>query len=544
MEDRIVRIREDIKDLKSFYHISISPTRESRLREYYNSELDFLKQLDFSSFDQHDKIDYLLLKNYLERQLRDLDLQAAMDKKADVLLSSYARKIVQLCENRVRVVPMDAKNAAEELSRVHEEIVQVKGQVGKAQIALDKSSAFRAARIVDELRSNLQEWFRFYKGYDPLFSWWVPAPYTEVESSLCELAAVIRQKMVGIQPDDEDTIVGQPIGRQGLLEELSAEMIDYSPEEIIWIGERERLWCETELKKVSQELGYGNDWHRAMEYVKDQYVEPGKQRELVHDLAWEAIEFVQRHDMVTVPPLAAEAWQMFMMSPERQKINPFFLGGECIQVSYPTGAMSHEDKLMSLRGNNIHFSRATVFHELIPGHHLQLFMNARYCTYRQLFDTPFWIEGWSLYWEMILWDNDRFPKTLENRLGMLFWRLHRCARIVFSIKFHLGQMTPQQCVDFLVRNVGHERATAEGEVRRSLSGEYPPLYQAGYMLGALQIYSLRQELVGSGRMTQKEFHDGILRNNCMPIELLRALLQHQPLSREYRARWKFYEHGL
>ena len=33
---------------------------------------------------------------------------------------------------------------------------------------------------------------------------------------------------------------------------------------------------------------------------------------------------------------------------------------------------------------------------------------------------------------------------------MLFWRSHRCARIIFSLNFHLGKWTPQQCVDFLV----------------------------------------------------------------------------------------------
>jgi hypothetical protein len=207
----------------------------------------------------------------------------------------------------------------------------------------------------------------------------------------------------------------------------------------------------------------------------------------------EAISFVEEHDLVTVPTIAKETWQMFMMSPERQKVNPFFLGGECIIVSYPVDSMDHESKLMSMQGNNIHFSRATVFHEMIPGHHLQMHMNARHRPYRRLFDTPFWIEGWSLYWEFILWDDERFVKTPQNRIGMLFWQLHRCARIIFSLKFHLGQMTPHESIDLLVDGVGHERATAEGEVRRSLKGDYSPLYQAGYMLGALQIYALRKE---------------------------------------------------
>ena len=189
------------------------------------------------------------------------------------------------------------------------------------------------------------------------------------------------------------------------------------------------------------------------------------------------------------------------MSPERQFVNPFFTGGETISVSYPSNIMSEEQKLMSMRGNNIHFSRATVFHELIPGHELQGFMAARYRTHRRLFTTPLLGEGWSLYWELLLWDMN-FAKSPENRIGMLFWRMHRCARIIFSLSFHLEKMTPKECIDFLVDRVGHERENAIGEVRRSFNGGYGPLYQAAYLLGGIQLHVLHHELVDSGENDQ------------------------------------------
>ena len=86
---------------------------------------------------------------------------------------------------------------------------------------------------------------------------------------------------------------------------------------------------------------------------------------------------------------------------------------------------------------------------------------------------------------MLLWDKG-FPTTPENKVGMLFWRMHRASRIIFSLNFHLGNWTPEQCIDFLVDQVGHERANAEAEVRRSFNGSYPPLYQLAYMMGGLQ----------------------------------------------------------
>jgi uncharacterized protein (DUF885 family) len=200
--------------------------------------------------------------------------------------------------------------------------------------------------------------------------------------------------------------------------------------------------------------------------------------------------------------------------------------------------MSEDDKLMSLRGNNPYFSRATVHHELIPGHHLQGFMTDRYNAHREAFHTPFWGEGWALYWEMLLWDKG-FPRTPEEKIGMLFWRMHRSARIIFSLRFHQGTMTPQQAIDFLVDRVGHERANATAEVRRSFNGTYPPLYQIAYMIGGLQFRALHKDLVDSGRMTDRAFHDAILQGGTMPVEMVRARLLGTLLPRDYQPSWRF-----
>ncbi|OJD14573.1 hypothetical protein AJ78_05091 [Emergomyces pasteurianus Ep9510] len=541
MQQRIERVTEDLKCLNAFYNISFSPERVNRLQEYYKEQLNDLSKEDFDSFTLQNKIDYLLLRNYLQRNVRQLDLDTQRDKKMQPLLP-FAPTIINLCQERQKMKNVNGQRAASDLNDATRLISEIKQRIEAGKVTIEKSSALRGVKATDELRNHLQEWFDFFNGYDPLFTWWVSEPYGKIAKALEDLTPLIREKLVGIAPGDEgDAIVGEPIGREGLLADLEAEMIPYSPEELLSIGESEYTWCEAEMIKASTELGYGRNWHQALEYVKTLHVEPGQQTQLVHDLALEAIEYVTKHDLVTVPPLAAETWRMFMISPERQKQSPFFLGGEKIMVSYPTSDMDHESKLMSMRGNNIHFARATVFHELIPGHHLQMYVNARHRAYRQLFFTPFWIEGDALYWEMILWDK-KFPATPENKIGMLFWRMHRCVRIIFSLNFHLGLMSAGECVNQLVERVGHERATAEGEVRRSFGGDYTPLYQAGYMLGALQLYALRKEVVDSGMMMpEKEFHDRILKENHMPIELLRALFKELPVEREFKANWRFYE---
>ena len=100
--------------------------------------------------------------------------------------------------------------------------------------------------------------------------------------------------------------------------------------------------------------------------------------------------------------------------------------------------MSNDEKLMSLRGNNRNFARATVFHELIPGHRLQAYMQERYRTYRSSVSHAVLDRRWAVYWEMQMWDL-KFPRTPEERIGMLFWRMHRAAQDYFLAQLSLGK---------------------------------------------------------------------------------------------------------
>lgn len=458
--------------------------------------------------------------------------------KAKVEASDQFR--LRRLEKAVSVIGKTESEAAKEItdaykaSMLKDPLVYVAVREGKK-----RTIANRSARAVASLRDTLRRWYGYYNGYDPTFTWWCESPYKAADEALLKYQTYISTKLVGIAPDDKTTIIGDPIGREALIEELKFEMIPYSPEELVQIANKEFDWCIAEFKKASREMGFGDHYMKAIEAVKQKYVEPGKQPELIAKFAWEAIEYLEKNDLVTVPKIARDNWRMEMMSPERQLVAPFFLGGETILVAYPTDGMTHEQKMMSLRGNNPHFARAVTHHELIPGHHLQGFMAQRYRPYRRDFRTPFNTEGWALYWEFLLWDKG-FIKTPEDKIGALFWRSHRAARIIFSLNFHLGNWTPEQCVDLLVNKVGHERDNAVAEVRRSFSGDYGPLYQMAYMMGGLQFQQLHRDIVGTKKMTDKQFHDAILKEGPVPVEIIRAILTKQKLQRDHKPSWRYY----
>ena len=143
-------------------------------------------------------------------------------------------------------------------------------------------------------------------------------------ASLEKHRVALRERVVGVPDADQETIIGLPIGDDGLKLELEHEWIAHTPAELIAVADREMKWCDEQMLLASRELGFGDDWRKALEHVKSKHVEPGEQPEMIRNLAWEAIRFLEANDLVTVPPLAAQGWRMTMMSPERQRSESVF----------------------------------------------------------------------------------------------------------------------------------------------------------------------------------------------------------------------------
>jgi len=513
-----------------------SPERREKLMALYQEYLARLEKINFNSLSEECKADYILFKRDMNEKLRTSAKEGAEFEKVKAWFP-FLPNIYATEKLRSRGHQLDAEKLSHEYSENTKQIKALEEKL-RTERGLTLESVTEAQGVIANLKLSVQSVYDFYNTYDPLYSWWMPVPYKSLQDELTAYSAAFKAKTPVVRTD-KSGIVGIPAGRDELVKQLQFEMIPYTPEELIDIANKEFAWCDKEMLKASKDMGFGNDWKAALEKVKNSYVPAGKQPEMILGLYNESIDFLKKHDLITIPAIADETWGMEMMSPERQLTSPFFLGGVNLDVSYPTNTMTEDERLMSMRGNNPHFSRATVHHELIAGHTLEYYMQQRYRTYRD-YPSGFWSEGWSLYWELLLWDK-KFPASPEDRIGMLFWHMHRCARIIFSLNYHLGKWTPQECIDFLVDRVGHERANAEGEVRRSFNGSYPPLYQLSYLTGGRQFYALRQELVvKQHKMTEKQFHDTIMHLNAMPIEMIRAIMTNQPLDKDFKTNWRFY----
>src|SRR5205807_9514767 len=121
--------------------------------------------------------------------------------------------------------------------------------------------------------------------------------YPKADKALKDYADFLRERLAGVTSAGDGPVIGDPIGRAALLDALAAEMIPYSPEELIDIADREFVWCDAEMKRAARELGCGDDWHAALAKVGATRVKPGEQPHLIKELADEAVKFVEEREL-------------------------------------------------------------------------------------------------------------------------------------------------------------------------------------------------------------------------------------------------------
>ncbi|MFE4195303.1 DUF885 domain-containing protein [Paenarthrobacter sp. NPDC056912] len=177
----------------------------------------------------------------------------------------------------------------------------------------------------------------------------------------------------------------------------------------------------------------------------------------------------------------------------------------------------------------------TVFHEGVPGHHLQVAT----ATYRRELLNNWrrnvcWVsghgEGWALYAEQLMLELG-YLKDPGDHMGMLDGQRMRAARVVFDIGVHLelpvperwgsGTWTPEKGFDFLKANLDISEGQLQFEFTRYLGwpGQAP-----SYKVGQRLWEQIRTELESREGFDLKSFHSKALNIGSVGLDVLRRAL--------------------
>jgi uncharacterized protein (DUF885 family) len=168
------------------------------------------------------------------------------------------------------------------------------------------------------------------------------------------------------------------------------------------------------------------------------------------------------------------------------------------------------------------FSLATLaFHEGIPGHHFQISIAQELKnipTLRRIVNFNAYCEGWALYCERLTWECGLIKDPFSN-LGRLQMELFRAIRLVVDTGIHYKHWTRTQAIDYMLANTGMNETDVIAEIERYI---VMPAQACSYKVGMMKILNLRQKMQEQlkDKFDIRLFHDIILRNGSMPLNLL------------------------
>lgn len=165
-------------------------------------------------------------------------------------------------------------------------------------------------------------------------------------------------------------------------------------------------------------------------------------------------------------------------------------------------------------------------HEAVPGHHFQLALAQEIenvPTIRKLYPFTAYSEGWALYTEWVIDEIGFYEGDPYGNLGRLQAEMFRAVRLVVDTGIHLKRWTRQEAIDYMYEHTGMPMGDIVSEIERYI---VMPGQALAYKIGMMHIQDLRQKAEAElgDQFDIAEFHDMILMNGSLPMEIVSAVV--------------------
>lgn len=296
-----------------------------------------------------------------------------------------------------------------------------------------------------------------------------------------------------------------------------------SPENIHQLGLKEVARIEAEMLKIAKAQGF-NDLKSFQQSLKTNPAVFPKSRE-------EILEIYRGY----IAQMQPELPKLFGLLP-KNKVE--VLPVEQYREKEAAGAEYHQGTPDGSRPGQVYVNtgdfserskismEATVYHEAIPGHHMQIDIAQNLPNlpmFRKQPNHTAYIEGWALYAEQLGKDVGFYKDPLSD-YGRLSSELFRACRLVVDTGVHYKKWTRQQMIDFMREHSALDEPDIQAETDRYIA---IPAQALAYKMGQLKILELRElakhEL--GDRFDIKAFHDMVLNAGTLPLNILDARIK-------------------
>lgn len=295
--------------------------------------------------------------------------------------------------------------------------------------------------------------------------------------------------------------------------------LDLSPTAVHDTGLREVARLRTEMKQVKARAGFAGTLAEFMIFLQtDPRFTVKTEREYLQAVSWAA----KRMD--------GELPRLFSLLPRAPygiRPMPDRIALRQSAGYYDAGAANGTRagwvniNTSDLRARPLYVVESLAFHEGVPGHHLQIMRtqeNTALSGFRRGLGITVYTEGWGLYAERLGREVGFFADPYSD-FGRLTYEIWRAVRLVVDSGVHAFGWTRARAIAYMAENTGFQAGPSTAETDRHITEAGQGL---AYTFGMLKILDLRAaaEARLGARFDIKAFHEAILRNGPLPLDLL------------------------
>jgi len=295
---------------------------------------------------------------------------------------------------------------------------------------------------------------------------------------------------------------------------------DMTPDEIHALGLKEVARVQSLLANVSRRAGFTGPLAALQSWIAS------NPRNYPFTSGEQVLEYLRSIHARIVPQLP----QLFLRFPmarfEIQLTEPELAPTAAAQWNPPSDDGTRPGifkiPVIDPRKQSVFGLAALLAHEGMPGHHFDggIRLENQVPEFRRRMSVNAFGEGWALYAESLGERLGIYDDPLEL-MGRYHYELFRACRLVIDTGLHWKGWTRARAIDYFVDECGQSRGGATVEVLRYMVW---PGQALSYKIGELTIRDIRsraEQRLGS-RFDIRAFHDAVLAEGHMPMEMLRA----------------------
>jgi uncharacterized protein (DUF885 family) len=307
--------------------------------------------------------------------------------------------------------------------------------------------------------------------------------------------------------------------------------LDINPKEVHEIGLKEVARIQHEIKNTLYSLGY-TDTAKNINFYIDEF---RKNPEFIYEDSEAGREACLADYNKIIEEINLKIDDYFNTKPKAEleikrvpKFNESTAPGGYYSMAPMDGSRPgiFYVNLYDIKANLKYDMPTLAFHEGVPGHHFQISIATELenlPTFRKIVPFTAYAEGWAMYSEQLAFEMGYYTDKPYANIGRLQSELFRAVRLVVDSGIHYKKWTREEAIDYMKKNTNMAESEVISEIERYI---VTPGQACAYKIGMIKFLQLREKAKESlkDRFNIKEFHDVVLKNGAVPLDVLDQLV--------------------